>query len=74
MTDQDEDMAGDLAAWTRWQAESKPDVAALRAEIATLRQQNEAMRAALHQWAIYCFTKHGNDAHLYNGLADLARE
>jgi phage host-nuclease inhibitor protein Gam len=43
MTDQDEDMAGDLAAWTRWQAESKPDVAALRAEIATLRQQLRAL-------------------------------
>jgi hypothetical protein len=35
---------------------------------------NEAAltRANIRAWAIYCFQKHGHDAHLYNGLAELA--
>lgn len=29
------------------------------------------IRAAIQGWALYCFKRHGNDAHLYNGLAAL---
>ena len=29
-------------------------------------------RANVRKWAVYCFQKHGDDAHLYNGLAELA--
>lgn len=29
------------------------------------------IRAAIQGWALYCFKHHGNDAHLYNGLAAL---
>ncbi len=31
----------------------------------------DGMRAAIQQWAIYCFNHHGDDANLYNGLAEL---
>ena len=31
-----------------------------------------AIAEQISEWAKYCFTKHGNDAHLYNGLSDLA--
>lgn len=30
------------------------------------------LRAEIKRWAIYCFKRHGHDAHLYNGLAKLA--
>jgi len=31
-----------------------------------------AIAEQIREWARYCFTTHGNDAHLYNGLSDLA--
>lgn len=30
-----------------------------------------ALKKEIQRWALYCFTRHGNDAHLYNGLAAL---
>lgn len=46
--------------------------AALSASPARPIDEVAALRAEIRTWAVYCFTKYGSDAVLYNGLADLA--
>lgn len=40
--------------------------------IARLEAENAMLRDRVRAWAEYAFTHHGDDARLYNGLADLA--
>lgn len=37
-----------------------------------LREELAETRAELRKLAVYCFTRYGHDAYLYNSLADLA--
>ena len=41
-------------------------------ELREWRTRMDVLRAKIREWAIYCFRKHGHDAHLYNGLAEMA--
>lgn len=60
------DISSGLRRWAaKNKAQGKPRAERAEADAATLREQ-------VREWAIYCFTRHGNDAHLYNGLAELA--
>ncbi len=45
----------------------------LRVAEAAAQQERARLASDIKEWAAYCFTHHGQDARLYNGLADLAR-